>query len=333
MTGVTRPRNSVPRARLIIGEAVIFVAALTVLYLAFRGSPVHPPTGAAAAAAGPSSPSAAGGQESGQGTSVQPSATVRPSVPTAPSAPSASGSGASQAAGPLAAAQAYLAGRGGNTEVAVYDLSTGRQWTLGPQTPQAEEGVARLEILQAVLHQQKVRRTVLSLTQQELAPPMIEQNDSAAAAALWGDAGGARGMRAFDHAAGLWHTSPSAGSSWGLTTSTAGDQITLLRQLARPGGVLDSNSRKYALSLLDDVLPAQRWGVAGGVPAGVRVALANGQRSTGKSGWQVNSVGWVSGGGRDYLMAVLSSGNPSARYGTATLNHLGALVWSALARS
>ena len=47
--------------------------------------------------------------------------------------------------------------------------------------------------------------------------------------------------------------------------------------------------------------------------------------------WQVNSVGWVSGDGRDYLMAVLSTGNLSEQYGIDTLNHLGAMVWSAQA--
>jgi hypothetical protein len=46
--------------------------------------------------------------------------------------------------------------------------------------------------------------------------------------------------------------------------------------------------------------------------------------------WQINSVGWVSGGGRDYLLAMLSTGNPSERYGVATLNQIGAQVWSAM---
>jgi len=63
--------------------------------------------------------------------------------------------------------------------------------------------------------------------------------------------------------------------------------------------VLDKNAQKYALYLLEHVTPSQRWG--------------------------------VSGGGRNYLMAVLSTGNPSQEYGIDTLNHLGAMVWSTLA--
>jgi hypothetical protein len=85
--------------------------------------------------------------------------------------------------------------------------------------------------------------------------------------------------------------------------------------------------------LLENVTPSQRWGVSSGVPAGVTVALKNGwlPLGVGNSDWQVNSVGWVSGHGRDYLMAAFSAGNPSEQYGIDTLNHLGAMVWGSLA--
>jgi hypothetical protein len=83
------------------------------------------------------------------------------------------------------------------------------------------------------------------------------------------------------------------------------------------------------LSLLENVIPAQRWGISAGVPAGVTVALKNGWLPLrGSDGdWQVNSVGWVSGGGRDYLMAVLSTGNPSTQYGIDTISGLAAMMW------
>ena len=342
-----------------IGGAIALVAALAILYLAFR-PPSHPQASTVSATASPYIPYAAGAPGAGQGTGVQP-ATVTPALSAAAVAPTPTPSpsrtptptptstptptpkaSTSQAAGALGAqAQAYLAGRRGRVEAVVYDLSTGQQWTLGQQAPQAEASVVKLEILEAVLNQRRAQRVVLSLTEQELNPPMIEQSDDEAATTLWADAGGAKGMRAFDHKVGLVHTSPSnclqcAGSSWpgwGLTTTTPQDQITLLRQLVRPSGVLDRNDQKYALHLLENVTPSQRWGVSGGVPASVTVALKNGwlPLGAGNSDWQINSVGWVSGDGRSYLMAVLSTGNPSEQYGIDTLNHLGAMVWSALA--
>jgi beta-lactamase class A len=336
-----RPWDSVLGVLRTVGGVILFVAALAILYLAFRGPSSRPAASTAPANASPDSPYATGGVGSGQGTGVPP-ATVGPVASAATVAPSVSPAAtASPATGPLGAqAQAYLTGRRGRVEVAVYDVSTGQQWTLGQQAPQAEASVVKLEILQAVLRLRSSQRTVLSLTEQDLAPLMIELSDNDAATTLWADVGGAKGMRAFGHTAGLAHTSPSncvqcpgfSWPGWGLTTSTPQDQITLLRQLVQPSGVLDKNDQKYALYLLEHVTMPQRWGVSGGVPAGVTVALKNGwlPLDAGNSDWQVNSVGWVSGDGRDYLMAVFSVGNPSEQYGIDTLNHLGAMVWNSM---
>lgn len=331
-----RFRDSVLGVLRTVGGVIVCMAALAILYLAFRGPSGHSAASGASATASPHSayaPHATRAQGAGQATGAQP-ATVAPSVSPA--------ARASQATGPLGArARAYLAGRRGRVEAAVYDLSAGQQWSLGQQAPQAESGVVRLEILEAMLNQRTSQRKVLSLTEQELAPLMIEQSDDDAATTLWEDAGRDEGMRAFDRKAGLAHTSPSnclqcpglSSPGWGLTRTTPQDQITLLRQLVKPSQVLDKNDQKYALYLLKNVTPSQRWGVAGGVPAGVTLALANGwlPLRDGNSGWQVNSVGWASGDGRNYLMAVFSTGNPSKQYGIQTLSHLGAMVWSALA--
>ena len=43
--------------------------------------------------------------------------------------------------------------------------------------------------------------------------------------------------------------------------------------------------------------------------------------------WQINSIGWVSGDGRNYLMAVLTTGNPTEQYGIDTIDQLSAIVW------
>jgi beta-lactamase class A len=323
----------------IVAEAALVAGAIAILYLAFRGPSSHP--SASAAPASPHSPFTAGAPGSGQGAAARPP-TVPSATPTV-TAPSASPrAGAPSAADSFSAqAQAYLAGRRGSVEAAVYDLSTGQQWTVGRQAPQAAASVVDVQILEAMLNQQTIRRTVLSLTEQDLSPPMIEQSDEDAAGALWTDVGGAQGMRAFDQRAGLAHTSPSScapcsgfsGPGSALASTTPQDQVTLLRQLVQPSRVLDKNDQKYALFLLENVTSSQRWGVSAGVPAGVTVALKNGALplNPGDSDWQVNSVGWVSGGGRSYLLSVLSTGDPSEEYGIDTLNHLGAMVWSALA--
>ena len=71
-------------------------------------------------------------------------------------------------------------------------------------------------------------------------------------------------------------------------------------------------------------------GVSGGIPIGVRVALKNGWLPSDAAGWVINSVGYVRGKGRNYVIAVLSNGNPSFGYGVQTIDQMSAMVWQAL---
>ena len=220
----------------------------------------------------------------------------------------------------------------------VYDVGTGQTWHLGQGHPQAEASVVKLDVLETLLAEKgEGGDTGLTASDRSLAEQMIEDSDNAAATSLWYEVGGAAGVRSFNAKAGLTDTAPSScvvcpGFSWpgwGLTTTTPDDQIALLRQLVAPTSVLTSAERGYAVSLMEDVTPAQRWGVSGGVPAQVTVALKNGWlplRGT-DADWQINSVGWVCGGGRNYLMAVLTTGNPTERYGIDTISQLAATVW------
>jgi beta-lactamase class A len=234
------------------------------------------------------------------------------------------------------AATGYLATRTGTTLAAVYDVKTGQTWRLGQGGPQAEASVVKLDVLETLLAQ-RARGAGLSASDRSLAQQMIEDSDNAAATNLWYEVGGGTGIRSFNTRAGLTQTSPSscvvcAGFSWpgwGLSTTTAGDQLTLLKRLIRPSSLLSDADRDYALSLMENVTADQRWGVSGDVPAGVTVALKNGWlplKGT-NSDWQINSVGWISGDGRDYLMAVLTTGNPSEQYGINTIDQLAATVW------
>jgi beta-lactamase class A len=262
-----------------------------------------------------------------------------------PSAPSRPLSAASPApapprhADPLAtAAASYISTRAGAVLAAVHDVRTGQTWYLGHGPAQAEASVVKLDILETLLAQQGQSTPAgLPASDQMLAQEMIEDSDNDAATTLWDAVGGAAGIRNFNASADLTATSPSpcvvcAGfpwPGWGLTTTIPVDQIALLRELVEPSRLLTSAERRYALSLMENVTPSQRWGVSGGVPARVTVALKSGwlPLNAASTDWQVNSVGWVWGRGRDYLMAVLGTGNPDEQYGIDTVDHLAAIVW------
>jgi Beta-lactamase enzyme family len=238
-------------------------------------------------------------------------------------------------------AAAYLSARVGTILAAVYDVGTGQAWHLGQGRPQDEASVVKLDVLETLLgelHASSARSdTGLSASDRWLTQQMIEDSDNDAATSLWYQVGGAPKIGAFNAAAGLADTSPSScvncpgfpWPGWGLTTTTPADQLILLKNLVEPSSLLTDADRSYALSLMENVTPSQRWGVSGGVPPQVTVALKNGWLPLDNAGtdWQVNSVGWVSGQGRNYLMAVLTTGNPGEQYGIDTIDQLAAIVW------
>jgi Beta-lactamase enzyme family len=317
----TRTRNVV----LVLALATL-VFAVVAWFIAASGSGA-PSSPSAARAAGAS---ASAGQPNTA--SSAPVAPVSRGATRSPQAAAASGH-----RNPFGtAAASYLSTRTGTVLAAVYDVRTGQTWRLGQGRPQAEASVVKLDVLETLLAE-RGRGGGLSASDQSLASQMIEQSDNTAATSLWYQVGGAAQIRLFNAEAGLTETTPSscvvcAGFSWpgwGLSTTTPADQIALLRRLITPGSLLTDAERDYALSLLENVTPAQRWGVSGGVPAQVTVALKNGWLPLAgvDSDWQINSVGWISGGGRNYLMAVLTTGNPTEQYGIDTIDQLSAMVW------
>ena len=239
------------------------------------------------------------------------------------------------------AAASYVSSRDGVVLAAVYDLRTGQTWQFGQGQPQDEASVVKLDVLETLLAERGRSGTGLSAGDRSLAGQMIEDSDNDAATSLWDEVGGAGGIRSFNTSAGLADTVPSScvncpgfpWPGWGLTTTIPGDQLTLLRTLVEPNSLLTNPERSYALSLMENVTPDQRWGVSGGVPAQATVALKNGwlPLNSANNNWQINSVGWISGSGRDYLIAVLTTGNPTEQYGIDTIDQLAAMVWNAMA--
>jgi hypothetical protein len=260
------------------------------------------------------------------------------------SAPAAAGTAAATpaaVASPFdAATAAFLGGRSGTVLAAVYDLRTSQTWTVGTGTPQDEASVVKLDILETLLAQRSKTGATLSASDSSLAQNMIEESDNDAATDLWDAVGGGTGIGSFNAAAGLTRTTPSScvqcanfpWPGWGLTTTVPADQLALLREIVQPSQLLTPAQQDYALGLMENVTPSQKWGVSGGVPATVTVALKNGwlPLNAAQTDWQVNSVGWVSGQGRDYLVAVLTTGDATEQYGIDTISGLSALLWQHL---
>jgi beta-lactamase class A len=226
----------------------------------------------------------------------------------------------------------YLEALGSDVNAAVFNLDTGALSLYRPGALEYTASIVKVDILATLQRQSAVQGAGLSAGEQALATTMIENSDDDAATDLWDDIGQQTGLAAFNALIPLSDTLPGTDGEWGVTTTTGADQISLLRQLVQPSTLLAPSAQSYELGLMENVESDQAWGVSAGVPAGVTVALKNGWLPLeGDSDWQVNSIGWVDGDGRDYLIAVLTKNNITEGSGIATIEGLSTLVWNALA--
>jgi hypothetical protein len=184
-----------------------------------------------------------------------------------------------------------------------------------------------------MLDQAQAAGRPLTESEEELATEMTEASDDEAADDLWLEVGDAAAISDFDSKVGMTQTVPNVAGYWGLSTTTALDQVRLLMQIAFPSAVLDSQSRTYELGLMTHIDSGQDWGVSSGPPDGTTVALKNGWLPLSAGDWQVNSIGYITGSGRSYLIAVLTTGDPTEAYGIQTIEGLSQLVWSQIDRT
>ena len=269
-------------------------------------------------------------------------------------------------ASPLAGVERYLRSRTGVAQVALFDRSTGRTYLVSDgRATQYTASIVKADILASWLRRYQSRPGVIpasipySITY--LMQNMITMSDNVAATGLFYFGGGCTALTRFNTLIPTRHTAVGCQTptyyGWGNTTTTAADQVAIVKTLAYPSRVLTPAARAYGLHLMESVIPAQRWGVTCGpwgtdcaapdyahpVP-GVTVALKNGWKyvptctaQDESCPWQVNSMGWVSGEGRDYVLAVLTTGNPAGPgttgfdYGIATTQGVSRLVWANLA--
>lgn len=224
---------------------------------------------------------------------------------------------------PVAVRQA-LAAAGGSVSVAVFDAVSGRTWSADDRSGQVEASISKLQVLGAWLRDEQAGRATSAQISANLRA-MIGSSSNTAANVVFSVVGRS-GLTAFTTDLGVTVGADRRGH-FGLDTTSAADQVTIMKAFAYPNAVLTDASRAHAETLLENVEDDQHWGVSGGVPAGADVDLKNGWLPF-PSGWVVNSVGHVSGNGHDYVVAILSSGNANEQAGIDRLQAVSAAVWA-----
>ncbi|MCF3137093.1 serine hydrolase [Streptomyces olivochromogenes] len=274
--------------------AVVAVTAAGTVYVKARG---HSGTGAVSSAA---SPSASGRKTVESVESVEP--VTEPAV--------------DRDALLTKAMASVTVPSGAEVSAAVLDLDSGESAVHGAGAFDTAS-IVKVDILAALLLRAQDEGRHLTAAEKAYAAKMIENSDNASASALWDTIGRADGLDAANRRFGLTDTTGGEGGLWGLTRTTAADQLTLLRQVFGEDSELSEASRAYLRGLMTSIESDQRWGVSAAAD-GSAWALKNGWLPRSTTGlWVVNSIGRVTVDGTDYLVAVLSDGNATQAKGIA----------------
>jgi hypothetical protein len=246
----------------------------------------------------------------------------------------------------------YLDGRDGVVQAALWDQRAGRLYRLsnGDDT-QYTASIVKVDILAKWLRSYTRQGTAIPqdipYSIKYLMQRMIQNSDNAAATSLFYFGGGCDALRKFNRLIPMADTKVGCQTpsyyGWGNTTTTAADQVQLMRLFAygRPTGVLSSDAQDYGNQLMQGVEPDQRFGITCG-PWGkvcyapnyappdpdVTVRVKNGWKTlptctkpVDQCPWQVNSTGWVRGNGRNYVLTVLTTRDPVGGGGTDGFNY------------
>jgi beta-lactamase class A len=215
----------------------------------------------------------------------------------------------------------HAAVRGAHVSVAARDLRTGAVLSYGPGERYLAASVAKIAILAVLLVQARAEGRPLTGRERDLAARMIRVSDNDAAHELWNRTGRDAAMDGVLRAFGLTETRTTP-ESWGLTRTSAADQVRLVAALAGDASdVLDQERRAYVLDLMAGVAADQRWGIEAVARPGERLEVKDGWLDySGHDGrWTVNSVGRISGDGRDLVLAVLSDDHATLDDGLAVV--------------
>jgi beta-lactamase class A len=212
----------------------------------------------------------------------------------------------------------------------VYDTRTGCHYRLSHDNRQRTASVFKVMVMAGTLLEAQDDGRAVTTWEMSQLDPMITESANGPVRSLWNSFGAAPWYRNQGRVFGLDDTTVRGddGSAWGLTTTSAADQVDLLRQvLLGDWGPLSAEYRAVAIDLMTDVAPSQTWGVTAGVPDNWTVAQKNGF-----AGITINSVGWVDepGSSDGYLVAILSQGWPDHPSGIAAVERVNRWVAEAM---
>ncbi|WP_116244255.1 serine hydrolase [Nocardiopsis sp. FIRDI 009] len=212
--------------------------------------------------------------------------------------------------------------------IAVQDLRTGTTFSHAAHERFPTASTVKLTILTMLLLRADERGTGLTASEYARAERMIRYSDNGVTDGLYARLGFTEGFEEGARTLGFTETEPHPRGVWGATRTTASDQIRLLRALYTDTSPLAEEDRAYVRGLMESVAPEQAWGISAAAGPGDTVGLKNGwvPRQSNGGLWNINSVGYVAGPDREYLIAVLSDDHPGYVGGVDLVEELVSVV-------
>jgi len=220
----------------------------------------------------------------------------------------------------------YLATRADNVTAALYDVTTQQTYIYRPGVQEVTASMAKIDILAVLLWESQIAHHGLTAKEQNQAAKMIDESDNKAAESLWVNIGQLFPFTKFNDDIHFTQTAPNW--DWGLLETTPRDQLQLLKAIVLPNHYLDPASQSYEQGLMESVEGYERFGIPTGVPTNATVGVKNGWYPEKKTGWQVNSAGYVHFGRTFYLAVIMTASNPSEGYGREVVNRVGQAFWN-----
>jgi beta-lactamase class A len=185
-----------------------------------------------------------------------------------------------------AAIAPVIAQNGGDVAVAVDDLSTDMTAAYDGSAEFVTASIVKVDILATLLYQLQQAGQPVDADDQHQAQTMIENSDNDAASDLYAEVGGSQAIDDANQVFGLTQTTVGTDGYWGLTTTTAADQIQLLRTVFTSPSPLSAGSQSYIQGLMSQVESDQQWGVPAAADPGTPFLVQN--------GWLPNPTRWKS---------------------------------------
>ena len=219
------------------------------------------------------------------------------------------------------AARQFAQGRQGRIAFAVRTPTRAWHWHGADRFPSAS--VLKAMLLVGYLRRSEVREHAIEPSERQRLSRMIRRSDNPAAnrfARIVGVAGLQRlarraGMRRF----------AARYPAWGESRISAPDQV---RFMQRIDGLIPRRHRRFAMELLETIVPSQRWGIAEVAPRGWRLYFKGGW-GTG-TGLIDHQVALLTFGRQRVSIAILTQDNGSHDYGKQTLRGIAELLLGGL---